>query len=401
VKILLSAYACEPNKGSEPEVGWSWAVELANLGHDVWILTRTNNQDKIESVLLELPERKNLHFIYYDLPQCILKLKKLTHGVRFYYFFWQFFSFLYVRNIHAIELFDKVHHVTFVSIRQPSFLGWLGIPFIFGPVAGGEQAPWRLRMSYGVRGFFLDLIRDLMNFFVKLDPFMWMTFIQADEIYVTSEQTKNLLPRMFHKKTMVQLAIGHNSKSPEPLKKKITNTSFNILYVGRSLYWKGMHLGIAAFAELVKKVPNACLTMISDGPDKNSLEKLAIKLNVYSNIVWIDRVEQNILNKYYSENDVFLFPSLHDSGGMVVLEAMAHSLPVVCLELGGPSVMTSNRSGVVISVYKKSESDIICKLTEALLLLYKNTELRDELGRQALNAVSNYQWKSLVKNIYN
>lgn len=50
MKILLSAYACEPNKGSEPGVGWGWATELAKH-HQVWVLTRDNNQPVIEEYL--------------------------------------------------------------------------------------------------------------------------------------------------------------------------------------------------------------------------------------------------------------------------------------------------------------------------------------------------------------
>ena len=43
-RILLSAYACEPGKGSEPEVGWMWATELAAAGHEVWVITRAANR---------------------------------------------------------------------------------------------------------------------------------------------------------------------------------------------------------------------------------------------------------------------------------------------------------------------------------------------------------------------
>ena len=71
------------------------------------------------------------------------------------------------KQTHFKIQFDCVHHVTFVSVRQPSFMGNLGIPFIFGPVAGGESAPWRLRFGYGLRGLVLDGLRDLLNFMIK------------------------------------------------------------------------------------------------------------------------------------------------------------------------------------------------------------------------------------------
>ena len=57
MKVLLSAYACEPNKGSEPGVGWNWAIEIARLGHKVWVLTRANNQPSIDSERFNLPKR--------------------------------------------------------------------------------------------------------------------------------------------------------------------------------------------------------------------------------------------------------------------------------------------------------------------------------------------------------
>ena len=65
LKILLSAYACEPNKGSEPEIGWKWATTLSNLGHEVYVITRRNNKELIE-LYLSKNEYKKLSFIYFD-----------------------------------------------------------------------------------------------------------------------------------------------------------------------------------------------------------------------------------------------------------------------------------------------------------------------------------------------
>lgn len=69
--ILLSAYACEPNKGSEPEVGWQWANALSKLGHNVHVITRANNKVNIEK---NIKKHKNLNFIYYDLSPIFIKL---------------------------------------------------------------------------------------------------------------------------------------------------------------------------------------------------------------------------------------------------------------------------------------------------------------------------------------
>ena len=46
LKVLLSAYACEPNKGSEPGVGWNWLIEIAKLNHKVTVITRSNKKNR-------------------------------------------------------------------------------------------------------------------------------------------------------------------------------------------------------------------------------------------------------------------------------------------------------------------------------------------------------------------
>src|ERR1035441_781417 len=79
-KILISAYACEPNAGSEPDVGWNWSVQAARHGNEVHVVTRANNRAGIESELAQHPVA-NLHFHYLDLP-AIFRWGKKSGGYR-------------------------------------------------------------------------------------------------------------------------------------------------------------------------------------------------------------------------------------------------------------------------------------------------------------------------------
>ena len=49
--ILISAYSCEPDRGSESEVGWNWTINLSDLGHEVYVITRTNQKNKIDEYI--------------------------------------------------------------------------------------------------------------------------------------------------------------------------------------------------------------------------------------------------------------------------------------------------------------------------------------------------------------
>jgi len=402
MKVLLSAYACEPNKGSEPGIGWHWALEIARLGHEVWVLTRANNRANIEMELAKSPPIRNLNFLYYDLPPWARWWKKGNRGVYFYYLFWQWGAYCLARQAHRREKFDRVHHITFGSIRQPSFMGNLGIPFIFGPVGGGETAPWRLRVGYSPRGWILDALRDLLNWIVRIDPFMHGTFRKAQLIFLKTPQSEKIIPKVYRKKAKCQREIGINREEvvEAGMQKTENKDTFRILYVGRFIYWKGMHLGLAAFAHLLSTVPDARLTMVGKGPDDRRWHRSAEGLNILQNIDWVSWVPQTELKPLYRRHDVFLFPSLHDSSGTVILEAMAYGLPIVCLDLGGPRVLVNNDFGRVISTGGKSESQVSFALAEALIQYAGNSILRQKHGAEAKRRVQELTWSSLATHLY-
>src|SRR4051794_41120823 len=119
MQVLLSAYACEPNKGSEPAVGWNWVRELSRRGIDVTVITRANNRPSIEAA----PSLSGVRFIYVDTVG--RRLTKVPFGVYGYYVAWQLAALHAARKAEAANTFDYVHHVTFVSARLPSFMGEL------------------------------------------------------------------------------------------------------------------------------------------------------------------------------------------------------------------------------------------------------------------------------------
>ena len=207
-RILLSAYACEPDKGSEPAVGWGWATALPRLGHDVTVLTRTNNRAAVEHALAILPDATRPRFAYYDLPPWLAWWKRGSRGVHLYYLLWQWGAYRLARRLHRERRFDLVHHVTFVSVHQPSFMGRLGIPFWFGPVSGGDRIPRSLRASFPVAARLRESLRDLANVSMPLDPLMRATFRAASRILVTSEATRALFPARDRPRAEVTLAIA-------------------------------------------------------------------------------------------------------------------------------------------------------------------------------------------------
>ena len=394
--ILLSAYACDPSKGSEHAVGWNWAIELSAQGHEVWVLTREKHRNAIEAWLSRQPV-PNLHVVYLEPPAWAASWRR-EHSDYPYYFLWQVVAYRKARELASRIPFAWVQHVTYVSIRVPSFMGLLGIPFVFGPVAGGEVAPLPLRRQYPLRGWLIDFLRDASNAWVRLDPLMNLTFAKAASILVTSEQSKSLVPRKYRSKARVQLAIGlePTPQHADPSGKSRPGPGFRVLFVGKLLYWKGLHLAFHAFANLLRSQPDARFTVIGTGGDARWLHRVAERLGIAHAIDWVDGMSRHELLQAYSDYDVFLFPSLHDSGGMAVLEALASGLPVICLDLGGPGILVDAESGIVVSTPRKREAEVVSGLSEALERLARDPEFRMALGAGARTRAEQFTWRSVV-----
>ena len=92
MKIFISAYTCEPYKGSEPGIGWSFVNELSKY-HEVHVLTRLNNQESIEQ-----HNTNNIKFHYYDVPKWLSFWKKGKRGYQTYYYIWQILAYFKYKN---------------------------------------------------------------------------------------------------------------------------------------------------------------------------------------------------------------------------------------------------------------------------------------------------------------
>jgi glycosyltransferase involved in cell wall biosynthesis len=383
-RILLSAYACEPGKGSEPEVGWMWATELAAAGHEVWVITRAANREVIETsgVARRLSA---LHFVYYDLPAWLRRWKRGNRGVHWYYALWQWGAYRMARQLTKRLRFDCVQHVTFVGLRAPSFMGLLGVPFVLGPVSGGECVPRRLRSGMSRAAWLQEWTRDLANRITRIDPIMRHSFRKAERILVATPESRDLVPQAFHDKCEVQLGVG---LSREYLgwtgpRNRPHGPVLRLLYAGRLLEWKGVDLALRAVRSVREHGVAVRFTIVGHGPAEPGLRRLAADLALEDDVRWLKWVPQPELKQHYYLHDVLLFPSLRDSGAMVVLEALAHGLPVVCTDCGGPGTIVNGRCGRVVATAARRKEEVVDALADALIELSADPALLKKLGRAA------------------
>src|SRR5208282_2704300 len=121
-----------------------------------------------------------------------------------------------------------------------------------------------------------------------------------------------LIPAKYRHKCVMHSDIGAPAiVAPPPRSDK---SEFRILFAGNILYLKGIHLALRAVANAVSRIPNIRFTVVGSGPDEPWLRKLSAKLGLEKRVEWVGKIPQPELFELYAEADVFLFPSLHDSG---------------------------------------------------------------------------------------
>jgi glycosyltransferase involved in cell wall biosynthesis len=381
-------------------VGWNWALAIARRGHQVWVLTRSNNRAAIELAISQgkQSEFENLHFIYYDVPRWARWWKKGGRGVHLYYAMWQRGAINIAAVAHRHYRFDLAHHITFGVWRQPSYLYKLDIPVIFGPVGGGESGTKPLVQSLPLRNRIFENIRGLFNWLALFNPFLRLSLKQAMAFSKTPETS--VWVERAGGTGHISMEIGIDASAFSYGTSKRNSIGFRCLFAGRLLGWKGVHFALMAIAGAAKQGRVVSLTIVGKGPMKSMLHKMARTLGIGERVKFIDWLDQQQLFQQYREHDVLLFPSLHDSSGNVILEAFAHGLPVVCFNLGGPGVLVDDTCGRAIDVIGDGVDSASAKLAGALIELVDSPALCASLGQGARRKSEVCTWDASVATIY-
>lgn len=328
MRILLSAYACRPNAGSEPGVGWNWATHLAARGIDVHVLVAKRNQEAVEAGM-RLHPAPNLHFTFVSVPY---EWAKRNEGV--HYALWQMAALKAARELSSKFQFQLAHHVTYASVHVPSQLWRLGIPVIFGPVGGGQTAPPSMLKYFGSAKS-KEKLRSSITGALKVSPFHRYSLTKMSTILAANTDTLSLVRAVGCKNAslMCDTAIPADYFAEAPRNFKERRGPLKLLWVGRMLARKALPLALDA---LEAANANATLTIAGDGLPPETVHQMIRDRNLEQRVFWKgSRLTFEELRAAYAEHDALLFTSLRDSFGSQVLEAMAMGLPIITLDLHG------------------------------------------------------------------
>jgi glycosyltransferase involved in cell wall biosynthesis len=391
LKVLISAYACEPGRGSEPGVGWNLAKAMSRH-HDIWVLTRANNRKPIEDELAARPVA-GLRVVYYDLPRWARWWKRGGRGVRAYYHLWQVGAIRAARAAHRRVGFDLAHHATLVKYWAPAAAAFVGVPFVWGPVGGGESMPAAFFSGLSRQSLVFELGRLAARWLGERDPLVRATGRRAAIAIATTPETAARLDSLVRCPIVQMPEVALTTPEIEALaalERDSARREVVYVSVGRLEDLKGYHLSLRAFAKAA--VPGSRYVLIGDGSARQRLQRLAERLGIRDRVSFLGWIPRSDVLQRLADADVFVHPSLHDSGGWATVEAMAAGLPVVVLGIGGPATQVTQRCGYVIA--PANPEQVAQSMAVAMAALAENQLHRVEMGRAARSHIrSAFSWK--------
>jgi glycosyltransferase involved in cell wall biosynthesis len=393
LKILISAYAFNPSGSlqlhpGEDLVGWNLVRQL-NRRHDVWVITHSYNRDAVVEALSS-GDMQDASIRFINLPRWMRLMYKIEFAQRIYYYLWQIKAWRVARRLHKQVHFDAAHHVTFGNDWIPSFIGaFLPVPFIWGPVGGGQRTPKPLKKEYTLEGKLSEFGREAAQW---LGRHLWTRrrcVKRARAILVCNRETREKIPEKFRSKVTYFPVNGMSEEDvgPVPRKRGMTRP-FKVMTAGRLHRLKGFALAVSAFHIFSQKNQRAEFEIVGEGNEHSALEKMIKEYGISGKVKISPWMKRDDLLKKMRRCDVFLFPSFRDGGGAVIIEAMAQGRPVVGLDVAGTGFHIDRKWGIKVKAGTPEQTAE--SLSQALDLLYRNEERRLKMGKAARKRVLDY-----------
>jgi glycosyltransferase involved in cell wall biosynthesis len=371
-RVLILAEAANPQMTSVPLEGWSLARAIADIC-DVHLVTQIRNREAIEAT----GWNDGLQFTAIDserVARPINRLEGLLRGgtgkgwttvmaLRWLpYLYFEHLAWQHFKKDLRSGRFDLVHRITPISPTLPSpiasKLARIGVPFVIGPLNGGLPWPKEFSTTRHAEREWLSHIRNAFRFL----PGYRATRKNASAILIGSHATWDQMPARYHQKCVY---VAENAIDPARFSMQSTRQAtrpLRCIFVGRLVPYKGPDMLLEAAKPLLKS-GEITLSMLGDGPLLSTLRQ-QVETEEIPGVDLPGWIPHEQLQHRLAESDLFVFPSIREFGGAVVLEAMAMGCVPIVVDYGGPGELVTESTGVKLPL--GSRTQIVERLREAI-----------------------------------
>jgi glycosyltransferase involved in cell wall biosynthesis len=387
MKVLVSAIACNPYMGSENYFGWA-AVKCLAQDHELWVLTSDRNGPDLARAAQEGLVPPSVHFVPVGRCKPWHPNRLLARGQSWRdYIRFASESLNVARQLHAREKFDLVHHVTFTTSRVPLTIWKLGIPFVFGPICGNEEFPFRLFPILSPTGAAFELVRKASNLMAWYSPRVRASLRHAAHVFAITQEAEELAKAVRGSSEGIsQLSPGFYSASRAAEFSKFVAAK-NIggilrLYVAGNLGGqKCIAIALQALSRVKQRGVDFRYHLGASGPEIPHLKTLTAKLGLTREIIFGGSMSREDYQRELGGTHIYLLPSMRETVGLTMLEAMLAGCVPIVADNGGPRVAVTDECGYKISV--STPDQMAETIADVIVALDRDRNLIREKGAKA------------------
>ena len=347
MNILINAYACAPNWGSEQGMAWHWITELAKM-HNLYVITEGEWKKEIEEAVALLDVKDNIHFYYNPVSDKIRTMCWNQGDWRFYWYYrkWQKKTLTIARQICSEHRIDIIHQLNMIGFREPGYL-WdiYDTHYIWGPVGGMEIVPLKYLSGMPLSKKTKYIVKNMLNHLqIRYSARVCKAIHRADIVIAATQGTYNSFVKLHHIKPVYMNEAGCTI-SEQHTAHNFNKDQLDILWVGRFLDTKKLDIAIRTIAK-VKDLP-VFLHIVGSGSDtENAMyQQMADKIGISNNIKWYGKLANKKVQEMMNQMDLFLFTSVLEGTPHVVLEAITNCLPILCIDTCGQGQLVNEAIG--------------------------------------------------------
>jgi glycosyltransferase involved in cell wall biosynthesis len=384
-RLLISAYHVDRLYSMESRLAWQRAYAAAEK-FDVTVLCSKGDAS-------DLPPADR-SFRVETTPLTAFERRLMQTPKTFYWGYrrWARRVGRVAEQLHRRRAFDLVHHVSFCGYREPGECWRLGAPFLWGPVGGTHNFPWRFLSSLDLAGAAKEAFRNALNGWQLRHPGRIRRAAQGAALLLAANRSgAEDLRRGFGVEPVVQLETGVSLHRTQPRPLRNVDQPLRILWAGRLQPWKSLPLLLRALAELPGDASYE-LRILGQGPCERQWRRLAERLGVASRISWVGwSSDYRLQLPHYDWADVFTFTSLRDTSGTGLLEALAAGAPIIGLDHQGAADVMTDECALRVPVTTPAEA--IAGFRQVIARLAGDSQLLARLSRGAMERAALYDWR--------
>ena len=430
LKILINAYACCPNMGSEQGMGWNWISNIAKIC-EVFVITESEYEN-VNSRLAENCEQygitkeqcDRMHFYFVPAGETEEESAKIrsmcwnqgTWSFYLKYAKWQEKALAVARNIideqeQSGSKIDIMHQLNMAGFREPGMLykinderkklGKERIPIVWGPMTGYGSIPFPFMLSGGLKFTAFYSLKNTLNILqLIMQPRVRKMVKYSDKLIAATPEMKNGIDKFYNVDIEHINETGCVIKNDETsFVKTFSKEGFKVLWVGRFMYTKQLEIALKVMGQLTD-LKNIEFHIVGKGFTEEETQTMRAKAVEYAAeriCHWHGQIPNSEVHKLMQESDIFFFTSIFEATSTVILEAIQNGLPIVCFDRCGFGPIVDDTIGMKIPC--KSPKQAVRDFVTVINYLYHHREVLPSMSANCKSKRQELSWDNKMTRL--